>query len=235
VAQRPVFLVRPEDEHSVHVVNVEFEWVPGMAISQKQKCVRSLHDAIGRRGLTSRVLEVSSKSEDPLGVELSAFRLSLPLRNREQTTVESAFQGSKVFHEGGPYTDLLNAAPHEAKRDKRLKESGPLRGFSFEGERWSLTPRTAFYDWLYLRALAHRGLHASDLKDFDAFTDIEFNPRKSVNCQARSVALFCALSGDSEIQLDELLESRAEFVVVNEARFRQDDLEPGSLFGSHSH
>ena len=29
--------------------------------------------------------------------------------------------------------------------------------------------------------------------EFDAFTDIEFNPNKSLNCQARAAALFVAM------------------------------------------
>ena len=29
-----------------------------------------------------------------------------------------------------------------------------------------------------------------DLNEFDAFTDIEFNPKRSFNCQAKSCALF---------------------------------------------
>jgi hypothetical protein len=31
------------------------------------------------------------------------------------------------------------------------------------------------------------------LNGYAGFTDIEFNPRKSINCQARSIALFLAL------------------------------------------
>lgn len=34
---------------------------------------------------------------------------------------------------------------------------------------------------------------AEHLMDFDAFTDIEFNPEKSLNCQARSAALYVSL------------------------------------------
>lgn len=29
---------------------------------------------------------------------------------------------------------------------------------------------------------------------FDTFTDIEFNPQKSINCQARTVAIFVTLN-----------------------------------------
>ena len=71
-----------------------------------------------------------------------------------------------------------------------------LTGFQFNGRQWPLTPKTAFYDWLYIRAL--RELDGKDeidesLCQYQAFTDIEFNPKRSVNCQARSCALHVAL------------------------------------------
>jgi len=34
---------------------------------------------------------------------------------------------------------------------------------------------------------------AEQVMEFDAFTDIEFNPNKSLNCQARAAALFVAM------------------------------------------
>ena len=230
MALRPVFLVPPAGEHCVLEADVEFEWVPGMAISQKQKCSRSLHDAIKRKYESARVLEVSSKSEDPLGLKLSAFNLVIRLDSGEQATVESAFQGSKVFYGGGPYSDLLLVHPREAKRDKRLKAAGPLAGFEFQGSHWGLTPRTAFYDWLYLRALIGGDLDRERILSFDAFTDIEFNPKKSVNCQARSVALYRALSEDPDVDVAELLGDQESFIRVHEMRIRHGDLEHGSLF-----
>lgn len=36
--------------------------------------------------------------------------------------------------------------------------------------------------------------------DFDAFTDIEFNPQKSLNCQAEAVALFVALKKNNLLE-----------------------------------
>ena len=85
----------------------------------------------------------------------------------------------------------------EIKRYMRQFSGGELIGFQFAGLRWGLIPKTAFYDWLYigaLRALAERDAEIDEaLSKFDAFTDIEFNPKRSVNCQARSCALYVAL------------------------------------------
>ena len=89
--------------------------------------------------------------------------------------------------------DLLDKKSIEAKKDERLTSSGNLIGFNFYHTSWGLTPPTAFYDWLYINTLnSHKELH-SDLLNYNAFTDIEFNPKKSLNCQAYSVAMFVSI------------------------------------------
>jgi hypothetical protein len=90
---------------------------------------------------------------------------------------------------------LLYGSSIEAKRDLRLKDSGKLLGFvSHNGEKWPLEPKTIFYDWVYLNVLNTNIAFHKPLQQYDAFTDIEFNPKKSINCQAYSVALFSALN-----------------------------------------
>ena len=61
------------------------------------------------------------------------------------------------------------------------------------GREWDLEPRSAFYDWVYIKALTARSDLMEQLVGYDAFTDIEFNPDRSINCQAYSVALFVSL------------------------------------------
>ena len=209
MARRPVFLPAYAVGDRVQVKSIEFEWVAGLARSQKQKCIDSLHAQVRKQASVSRVLEISSKSRDPLGVALSAFNLSFPLDGR-QVCVEVAFQSSKRYVAGGPFTDLLSRTAREAKTDPRLKESGRLLEFVWKGESWGLKPATAFYDWLYINALtANRDL-LTELLTFEAFTDIEFNPERSLNCQAASAALFVALSKRGE--LESALASRETFV-----------------------
>jgi hypothetical protein len=165
-----------------------------MTFSQKQKCADNLHQAARNLGYDP-ILEVSSKSRTPLGVSLSAFNLKLTEQGR-RLSVECAFQGSKVFERGGPYTDLYAATSVEAKRDQRLRASGKLTAFSFFGEVHPLQPVTAFYDWLYHRALEERAANEpgffAQVSAYAAFSDIEFNPEKSLNCQARALALWVA-------------------------------------------
>ena len=164
---------------------VSFTWFSGQSVSQKQKSIASFHDVISGV-LKKKPLEVSTKSPVPLGVRLSAFNLKL-----DGIPLECVFQSSKVFEEGGPYTDLLEKSPADAKKDKRLRSSGNLKAFRYQGYDWALRPKTAFYDYIYYQAvrqmLSEEELR--ELAEYDAFTDIEFNDEKSINTQARSAAL----------------------------------------------
>lgn len=119
------------------------------------------------------MLEISSKSLQDLGVHLSAFHLKKEVSSLGRSVpVDCVFQGGKVFAAGGPYQDLYTASPRDAKRNPRLKSSGMLRSFRFEGKTMPLLPRTPFYNWLYINALLENPAYAEALMAFDAFTDI---------------------------------------------------------------
>lgn len=199
MAQRPIFVPTRDDDRLVREESVSFTWYPGFALTQAQKSIGALHDA-AQDYVDGLILEISTKSPDRLGVALSAFNLTFHDRNCRQLTVEAAFQGSKVFQGNAQYDDLYTKDAREAKTDPRLKTSGALEGFHFEDTDWPLEPKTAFYDWLYLRALNDNRRLAEQLLEFAAFTDIMFNPKKSFNCQARSAALYVALSRRNWVQ-----------------------------------
>lgn len=216
MASRPIFIPQLSGDLLVSTEYVDFEWSPGLAVSQKQKSILSLHEAAIRLNICTKPLEISSKSESDLGVNLSAFNLKGATKKRDQAfTVETLFQSSKVFEKGGPYRDLLHASSREAKKDERLKESGKLIEFDLFGEKWPLEPKTAFYDWVYINTLAKNEDLAEQLGQYDAFTDIEFNPNKSINCQAYSVALFRALTMRSLIS-DIIGDREAYFDIIGE-------------------
>lgn len=210
MARRPIFVPLVDGQRLVLERYVEFHWHSGFAKTQKQKSIRELHEMALKEYGVANPLEVSSKSEDPLGVALSSFNLKFTTRRGRTLTVEAAFQGSKVFELGGPYTDIFGFSPLDAKRDERLRTSGRLVEFSFYGCDWDLEPKTAFYDWLYINALLKNEELIPMVTDRDGFTDIEFNPDKSINCQARSVALFCALYHSD--RLSQALASRDNFL-----------------------
>lgn len=210
MAERPIFIPTPSREKLVKEVFVQLTWHPGFAESQKKRNVYALHEAAANLGYAP-LLEISTKSDDKVGQHLSAFRLKvrslfgyIPL--------ECAFQGSKVFERGGPYTDLFAVDPLTAKRDPRLTGSGDLVGFEFQGDAFPPEPKTAFYDWLYLSAIFPHREWLSRLDKFVGFTDIEFNPARSINCQARSVALFCSLKANH--LLEEAMQNPHAFLQV---------------------
>lgn len=213
MATRPIFLPQETGDLLVRTEHVDFDWSPGMSVSQKQKSIYSLHAAAKRHKLCIAPLEISSKSESPLGVHLSAFNLKgSTIKLDKVFTVETLFQSSKVFEYGGPYRDLISATSRDAKKDQRLRESGRLIQFNLFGDNWPLEPKTAFYDWIYINTLAKNEHLTEQLSAYDAFTDIEFNPTKSINCQAYSVALFRALTVRSLI--DELIGNREAYFEI---------------------
>jgi hypothetical protein len=226
MAIRPVFKATSSGSTLVETVEVEFEWYAGLSVSQKRKSIASLHESACMTAGCSNVLEVSSRSMLPLGVGLSAFNLSFEGPDHRQMSVECAFQGSKVFEGGGPFSDLYRETSLNARRDVRLKNLGQLVGFSYFGQDWPLEPKTVFYDWLYVNAL-HRAIPlAKELKHFDGFTDIEFNPKKSYNCQAHSVALHQSLLNRGLLQ--DACRSQSNFmkIMTSQSKERTCDIVP---------
>lgn len=215
MANRPVFIPM-HGTHApwVEAQPVEFTFHSGFSASQRQRSVRSLHEAFCAQTPKS-VLEVSTASEAKLGWMLSAFNLRVAF-GETHIPLECAFQASKVFENGEQYTDLYLLEEHrikQIKKDERLKNSGGITAFRFQGEAWPTEPKTAFYDWLYISALfrQHRD-RLDELAAYDAFTDIMFNPKKSLNCQARSCAILSALHRAG--RLEEALASKEAFIRI---------------------
>jgi hypothetical protein len=237
MAERPIFVPTFESPELVKEVFFELAWNPGFANVQKEKNIKALHEAAETAGFAP-LLEISTKSENKRGRHMSAFHMSVPTKEHGRIKLELAFQGSKVFEHGGPFTDLYRKAEDrigEAKRDPRLKESGALIGFRFEGFEFPLEPKTVFYDWLYCSFLSNYRDWAQKLYSYAGFTDIEFNPHRSINCQARSAALFLSLMKRGE--LDQALFSPSAFIRALSSfkyrpQLRADDFAPQRLFAA---
>lgn len=183
MAERPAFFIY---QGKVVSKMYSFDWFPGFAVSQKQKSIESLHNAILKTDVDGKPLEISTKGKEAIGIKLSAFNLRL-----NNYALENIFQSAKVFEKGGPYLDLLDVLPKEAKHDKRLHNSGNLRAFYYQNENFPLIPKTLFYDFIYIAAVKQS--FAADeinaISNYNYFTDIEFNPAKSINTQARAAAM----------------------------------------------
>lgn len=197
MAERKCFIAKTEGPYWEEKL-VTFHYYPGFSLSQAQKSIRSLHESILKTDDRLRVLEISTKSTEVLGTKLSAFHLRYPADGQDYA-IENVFQSSKVFTNGGPYLDLLHVHPKEAKTDERLKTSGALVCFRQNGRDWPLIPQTMFYDWIYIWALYHDKELSKKILDYNTFTDIVFNHKKSINCQARAAAIFVSLSLRGEI------------------------------------
>lgn len=193
MAKRPVFMAINTNPFFKEEV-VEFEFFSGFSKSQQQKSINSLHQAFLHENPNKKILEISSKSEIEFGCKLSAFNILIETKSGMKYSVETAFQSSKVFEYGGPFIDLLDKTSKEAKKDPRLKSSGKLKCFHYGNRDFELTPTTYFYNWLYINALHLHLDIAEQLKNYDAFTDIVYNPEKSINCQARAAAIYVSLS-----------------------------------------
>jgi hypothetical protein len=212
MATRPAFFI---ENGKVTSRNVSFEWFSGLSDSQKQRSIASLHKMIADIDNTSAPLEISTKGTAPLGVKLSAFNLRLG-----RQAFENVFQSSKIFDKGGPFHDLLDMDPKKAKRDRRIRESGEIIGFNYAGVDFPVDPKTLFYDYIYIKAVKQT-LTVAEIKkitEYTHFTDIEFNPQRSINTQAKSVAIIKLMLekfGElPELSIDEFIEFHKENVLV---------------------
>ncbi len=219
MANRPAWTI---DDNKIITESFEFKWNGGFAVSQKKKNVIALHNSI--KETTGKLsLEVSTKGDEELGNKFSAFNLKL-----DDIYLENIFQSAKVYEKGGPFWDLLEVEPKEAKRDKRHKESGRLLSFEYKGEKWDLKPKTAFYDYIYYLAVKQNIKSKlityddiSNLAKYSYFTDIEFNPSKSINSQGRAIVIIKYLFRDDvynkykfKLNKEEWLEFHKEFVKI---------------------
>lgn len=207
MAIRPIFIPIIGAD-LVKEVPVSFKWSPGMAVSQKKKNVIAIQAGAKVLGFEP-LLEISTKSDSELGRRCSAFNLRYKCKDGVWRTVEGIFHGSKVFSHGGPYFDLLDMIGGEIKKDTRLVNSGKLIAFEFEDTRWPLEPKTLFYDWIYIQALIQNYSSIEEIINFAGFSDIEFNPKRSINCQARSAALFVSIKRN---RIEEMIYDNKTFI-----------------------
>ena len=113
--------------------------------------------------------------------------------------------------------EIYDMTPLEAKAEMRKYTGGDTQDyelvrFSFRGKNFPLEPKDFFYNWLYIRALNCNPEMMSELIEYDAFTDIEFNPERQFNCQAIACAIYVGLTRSG--QLDEAVKSPEDFLRV---------------------
>lgn len=128
MVKRICFVSKPNDNPIYKEIEVEFNYYNGFAVSQKQKSISSMHESIVRIDKFLKVLEVSTKSTNPVGIALSAFNLKfLDETSGKEYPLENIFQSSKVFEYGGPYSYMLlvdNVSGNVEWLDPEKNESG---------------------------------------------------------------------------------------------------------------
>jgi type I restriction enzyme M protein len=181
-------------ENKVYEKEYRFNFYGGFALSEKQKTILAFHTEIEKDGITN-ILEISSKSKNPIGKSLSAFNLKLSI-NKKSYTIESIYQSSKVFQNSIQFTQVLEIPPFDAKKfvkEEVQKQHLILNKFQCFGYDFPINPPSLFYDFIYVSALNQNPEITKELINFTCFTDVEFNHKKQVASQARSCAIYCYL------------------------------------------
>ena len=211
MAYRPVFY---GDAFGYKKHMIDFEFFTGFSLSQKQKSIQSLHNSIIRNFPGRKILEVSSKSLDEIGRQASAFNLNVILKSGKEFSVEQIFQGSKKFRRGGSQLHLIDQMTSKElkKYIGNLHQVDELVSFESFGQIFPLKPQTFFYNWLYINSLHKNQFLANQIINYDTFTDIEFNPNKSKNCQAEACSIYVYLYKSN--LLDYALSSKENFLQV---------------------
>lgn len=159
------------------------------------------------RELTPDVLECSSASPQPIGKALSAFNMKLSSKSGKIYTVESVYQGSKVFEGVGCHHDWYGLSPQAAKKAVRTCKGKNVIGFNFFGREMPAEPRNAFYNWLWLNTFVradwskypHDDMFSKYnecgqlLGKYGGFADIFF-AKNGVACQAEAAAIACGMN-----------------------------------------
>lgn len=199
MAEKSVFISKTTYPffEEVHVV---IDWFGGFAMSQKRKCQIGLHQNFKLEYPEEKILEISSASLISLGARLSAMNLSKRTKNGI-TSVESAFQSSRIYSDGiktvGPFPEYLFFSGKECKKlVKEASEGMHSYRYAFDGLIFHAPTHhiSQFYDYVYMNALLEpeNAVVRNQLLQ-DGYTSFSDLATKSLNCQARSVAIFVGL------------------------------------------
>ena len=77
-----------------------------------------------------------------------------------------------------------------------------------------MKPETIFYDYLYMSALKENEELSQQILEYDGFSDIVFNPNRSINTQAKAAAEYVSLVKTG--QLDDFMDKIEMVEIKNE-------------------
>lgn len=169
-----------------------YKWFSDFAneVQQQQARIQSLHDNFKISRPDFKLLEISSLSNNPVGVDVSIMHLVDPVGN----FVEGVYQGSKVYEEG-QLEDLYKVtSPLDAILDKRKDQMGMIIGFNVYGKALPVNPWTLTLNWLWCEAVYTHRPYLEEILKYDGFTDY-FNqtPKVEWGCYAESASVLVTL------------------------------------------
>lgn len=184
MAIRPIYISTNIPEMPFIQRDISFEWIKGMSYSQKCKRRDSLKKEIAKQYDINKWLEISTKSDKEIGVKLSALNLKILTTKKIERPVEEIYQSSKVF------------------------ENGKIISFKYGNTTFPNDPYSMYYDYVYMLGLYQNQNLWEEFSKYSIFTDIEFNPNKQLNTQARAAAIFKTLLENNSLKI---LENQEEF------------------------
>lgn len=191
MANRPIYISTGNIHNPYTEDHINFEWTPGYSYKQKEKRRESLKKEIEKKYDIDKWLEVSTISDKDIGKKLSALNLKLTLTDNKKYSVESIYQVSKVY------------------------ENNQIVKFKFRNKEFENTPYGMYYDYLYMIALYQNKEYHNLINNYYLFTDLFFNPNKSINTQARAIAIFKTLYDSNYLDILENTDSFKEYYKEN--------------------
>ncbi|MGV3134851.1 DarT1-associated NADAR antitoxin family protein, partial [Staphylococcus simulans] len=76
---------------------------------------------------------------------------------------------------------------------KKMISKGLMISSPCFGRDFMLDSKKLFYNCLYFKSLTQNEKLATEILKYDAFTDIEFNSKRSLNCQSEACSFYVSL------------------------------------------
>ena len=153
-------------------------------------------------------LEISSRSPDKIGRELSPMFLMTTDDSGRTFPVESAYMAARDYGSGPAEPMASGFAAKTA--DKRRRNRGPLKRFIWNRLEWAPEAACAFYEWLWIRATSKS--QRRYLQEFASYTDMFSRGWDGDPCQARAAAVAVAL--EDAARLNAALSSEGTYAVA---------------------
>lgn len=160
----------------------------------------NLHKAFLQKHPKANPIEISSASNNSLGVKASAMNLDVDT-SKGKFKVEQLYQAGKVFSGQTPQQHkqvadkILSSSPWKAKSIlyKNVSRGSKMKDFQLYGHKFPTQPKNYFYDNLYLHGLEQHPNLVKQVNKHNAFTDV-YAGKNVVNTQAKSCAMYSSLT-----------------------------------------